>query len=136
MSMILMPSYGLMESSRVGLRYSLALQRLRAGRCLELAGVDRHRQHAVVADRAGELDEAVVAESSDQRLHRGLVDPVLAHELACELDDLRILGRDAAAVILADGGDRRFRDVEPPGAAGLRAPDVRGLELARDGHRG
>src|SRR5215510_13412858 len=126
-SMILMPSYGLMDPP-------LDLQHLGAGRGLELAGVDRHREHGVVADRARELDESVGAEAPDERLHRRFVHPVLAHELAGELDDLRVLGRDAAAVVLADSGNRRLRHIELARSAGLGAPYVHGLELARDGH--
>ena len=38
-------------------------------------------------------------------------------------------------MVLADRGDRGLRHVEPPGAAGLRAPDIDRLELARDRHR-
>src|SRR5262249_44152105 len=66
-----------------------------AGGGLELAGVHGHRQHRVVADGAGELDEAVVAEALAQRVGGGVVDPVPLHQRAGELDDLRVLGRHA-----------------------------------------
>src|SRR5439155_1513692 len=62
--------------------------------------------------------------------------PRLRHELPRELDDLWALGREPAAVILANGGDRGLRHAQPSGATGLRPPDVLGLELARHGHRG
>src|SRR5262249_60872564 len=92
-SMILMPSYGLMDPP-------LDLQHLGAGRGLELAGVDRHREHGVVADRARELDESVGAEAPDERLHRRFVHPVLAHELAGEIHHLRVPRPAAPALVL------------------------------------
>jgi hypothetical protein len=76
------------------------------------------RQHAVVADRARELDEAVLADATDQRLHGGFVDPMLAHELAREVDDLRVLRRNAPVVILADCRDGRLGHAESPHAVG------------------
>src|SRR5215470_12305401 len=127
MSMILIPSYGLIDPP-------LDLEYLGARRGLQLAGVDRHRQHAVVADGAGELDEAVIAEAADECLHGRVVHPVLAHQLAGEVDDLRVFRGNAAAVVLTDGGDGRLRHAEPSRAAGLSAPYVHGLELARDRH--
>jgi hypothetical protein len=69
---------------------------LGAGGRLELAGVHGHRQHAVVPDRPGELDEAVVAEARPERLHAGVVHPVLPHERPRELHDLGVLGWNAA----------------------------------------
>jgi len=92
----------------------------RRGR-LQLAGVHRHRQHAVVADRPRELDEAVIAEPNPQRLEHRVADPMLAHELAREVHDLRVFGRDAARVLLADGRDGRLGHTEPPGATRLGA---------------
>src|SRR5262245_60905579 len=93
------------------------LQHFGAGSGLELAGVDGHRQHRVVTDGPGELDEAVVAEPLAQRGGGGVVDPMAAHQRARELDDLRVLRRHAAAVVLADGGDGRLRHAEPARAA-------------------
>ena len=72
---------------------------------LQLAGVHRHRQHAVEANRAGQLDELLVAEALSQRIHASIVRPVLADEIAREVHDLRVLRRNAARVFLADRGD-------------------------------
>src|SRR6266850_284129 len=76
------------------------LQHVGAGRGLELTGVDGHREHRVVADGAGELDEAVVAEALADGAGGGVVDAVTPHQRARELHDLRVLRRDAPAVVL------------------------------------
>src|SRR2546427_3089847 len=141
MSMILIPSYGLIAPPpalvcAILQAAALGLEDLGARRRLQLAGIDRHRQHAVVADRARELDQPVVAEPPDERFHRRVVHPVLAHELSRELDDLRVLGRNAAAVVLANGRDGGLRHSHSASAAGLRAPDIDRLQLARHGHGG
>jgi hypothetical protein len=74
----------------------LGLQDLGARGGLELASVHGHGEHAVVADGAGELDEAVVAEARPERLHDGVVHPVPAHERPRELPDLGVVGWNAA----------------------------------------
>jgi hypothetical protein len=74
----------------------LGLEHLGVGRGLQLARVDRHGEHAVVADGPGELDEPVVAEASAERLGGGVVHPMLAQECARELHDLGVLGWNAA----------------------------------------
>src|SRR5512137_853026 len=70
------------------------LQDLGALAGFQLAGVHRHRQHAVIADHPGELDESVIAEPRPERLERRVVNPMLAHELPRELHDLCVLQRD------------------------------------------
>jgi hypothetical protein len=74
----------------------LGLEDLGVRRGLQLARVDRHGEHAVVADGPGELDEPVVAEAAAERLHGGVVHPVLAQERPRELHDLGVLGWNAA----------------------------------------
>jgi hypothetical protein len=74
----------------------LGCQDLGVRRGLQLARVDGHGEHAVVADGSGELDEPVVAEARADRLRGGVVHPVLAQERPRELDDLGVLGWNAA----------------------------------------
>jgi hypothetical protein len=74
----------------------LGRQDLGAGGGLELARVHGHGEHAVVADGAGELDEAVVAEARPERLHDGVLHAVPAQERPRELHDLGVLGWNAA----------------------------------------
>src|SRR5215472_16496664 len=72
------------------------LQHLGARRCFEFAGVDCHRQQAVVADRAGKLDEPLITEPSAQRAGTRLVDAVPAEKLPGEFHDLGVFGGNAA----------------------------------------
>src|SRR2546422_4815550 len=62
-------------------RSGLNLQHFGARSGLELARVHGHGQHAVVANHAGELDQAVVAEAPPNRLRGGVVDAMLPDEL-------------------------------------------------------
>ena len=83
------------------------LQHLGARCGFELAGIHRHAEQAVVADGTGELDELVVAEARQHRLCCGIVGAMLAQQLPGEVDDLRVLRRDAARMVLADRGNGR-----------------------------
>src|SRR5688500_9607287 len=71
-------------------------QLLGPGAGLELARVHGHRQHAVVPDRPGELDELLVAEALLERLRGCGIDAMLMDEVAREVHDLRVFGRNAA----------------------------------------
>ena len=81
------------------------LQNFGARRGFELASVHRHSQHAVIADGAGQLDEALITEPLPQCAGARLVDPVLAEELPREVDDFRVFRRNAARVVFADRRD-------------------------------
>ena len=81
--------------------------------------------------------DLVVAETVAHRLVHRRRDAVFTQQGARIFDDHRVLGRHAVQRrVVPDRGDRRFRNVLPPRASGLRAPDVLGLELARHDHRG
>ena len=85
----------LRPSERVTVREgAVILQHLGARSGLQLDGVERHRKHAVVADRARQLDEQRVAESLPQRLYRRVVNAVIADQALGEIDDLGIFKRE------------------------------------------
>src|SRR5512136_1879647 len=69
------------------------LQDLGALAGFQLAGVHRHRQHAVVADHPRELDESVIAEPRPERLERRVVNPMPADKLPRELHVLGVFQR-------------------------------------------
>jgi len=70
------------------------LQNFGARRGFELASVHRHSQHAVIADGAGQLDEALITEPLPQCAGGRLVDPVLAEELPGEVDNFGVFRRN------------------------------------------
>src|SRR5262245_7821446 len=86
-------------------RESTTRQHVRAGAGRQLAGIDRHGQHRVVTDASGQLDEAPVPEALAERLHGRIVHAVLSKQAPGEVDDLRIVGGNAARVPVADRGD-------------------------------
>src|SRR5262245_3596771 len=112
----------------------LWFQHLGAGSGFEFARVDRHCEHHIVADRAGELQQLVIAEACLHSLEGGIVDAVFADELQREIDDLGVLRWDATSVLLPDGCDRRLRHALAAGAASLGAPHVDGIEFAGRRH--
>src|SRR5712691_13120261 len=114
----------------------LDFQHLGARCRFQLTGVDGHSEHAVVTDCPGEFQEPLVAKPRLDRLKGGVVDPVLLEELLRELDDLGILWRHAARVLLTDGRDGRLRHALPACTARLRAPYIDRLELPGGRHRG
>src|SRR5262245_13479314 len=87
-------------------RQSTARQRVRARARRQLAGIDRHRQHGVVPDASGELDEATVSKALAKRLNGCIVHAVLPKQSPSEIDDLRVLSGNAAGVSIADCADR------------------------------
>src|SRR5215469_17180992 len=109
-------------------------QHLGARGRLEFTGIHGHREHTVIADRAGQLDQPVIAEAGLHLFKAGVVGAMPAQQLAREIDDLGVFRRDAARVVLADCRDRLLRHAETARAAGLRAPDIDRLEFARDRH--
>src|SRR6266478_7704025 len=104
-----------MELSPQQLVLRRLLQDLGALAGFQLAGVHRHRQHAVIADHPRELDESVIAEPCSEHLERRVGNPMLVDELPRELHDLGVLRRDAARVFLANSRDGGLRHAEPPG---------------------
>jgi hypothetical protein len=67
---------------------------------------------------------------------RGVTYPMLAHQIASELDDRQVLRPDAVQTVLPDRNDRCLGYVLTPNAADLCALDIFGLEFACDGHHG
>ena len=70
---------------------------------LQLGAVHRHRQHAVIADAGRQLDVFVRAEAVHHRFRQAVFDPVVAQQLAGEVDDLEVFRRDAVRMFVADG---------------------------------
>src|SRR3954453_2595540 len=56
----------------------------------------------------------------------------MAEELPREVDDFGVFRRNAARVVLADGGNRCLQHTLAPRAASLSSPDINRFELARD----
>ena len=99
---------------------------------LQLGAVHRHRQHAVIADAGRQLDVFVRAEAVHHRFRQAVFDPVVAQQLAGEVDDLEVFRRDAVRMFVADGVDGGAGDAPLLGDHALDAPDVLRLEMPPD----
>src|SRR6516165_10772202 len=88
-------------------------QNFGARRGLQFTRIHRHRQQAVIADGAGQLNEPVVAEPPLHRPESRVIDAVPAEKLTGKLDNLGVFGWNAARMVIADRRYRRLRHPEP-----------------------